>query len=274
MKYIGLIKNSTSHSLSPILFKSVFKDLKLDYRHAVLNVRELDLNSTLNFLKNDFFLGANVTIPHKENILKFLDWISEEAKIIGAVNTIVNKEGKLFGYNTDVFGIQSSLEKYSDEIKNKSVLILGAGGAARAVVYTLIKYFDVAEVKIYNRTIDRTQKLINDFQNLTNKISVASELKNNSEKLIINTTSIGMVPKINEMPIPSEFSFLENQIVFDVIYNPIETEFLKKARLANAVTINGLVMFITQAEKSFEIWTGKKIKKDVILNDLIKVLKK
>ncbi|MEK7818245.1 MAG: shikimate dehydrogenase [Bacteroidota bacterium] len=258
MKYIALIKNSNTFSLSPLIFKKAFELLQLDYRHAVLNIGKNELATTINYLRKDFILGANVTIPHKESVIKFLDEISDEAKITGAVNTIANKNGKLIGYNTDIYGIKNTLEPFKDRISGENILVIGAGGASRAVIVALAKYFNPSELLLYNRTTERANILINEFaKSFPNlKINLVTTLAQVNPKLIVNATSVGMSPKIYEMPITEDFHFSSEQIFFDIVYNPIETKLLKHAKHSGATVLNGVEMFVHQAAKSFEIWTG------------------
>lgn len=256
------------------MFEEVFKKLNLDFKHTVLNISERDLKSTINFLRNDFFIGANVTLPHKENVIKFIDEIDEESKLIGAINTIANKNGKLFGYNTDIFGITETLNPYSKKIKK--VLILGSGGAARSAITAIFKYFNIDEIEIFNRTKSKAENLKFEFEKkfIGKKIIILNDVKKSNANLIINSTSVGMNPKFDAMPLPNDFNFSNEQIIFDIIYNPLDTKLLQSAKKMGATTISGVEMFINQAKKSFEIWFEKTFPADFAMEIVLKNLKK
>ena len=225
--------------------------------------------------------GLNVTLPHKEKIIQFMDHVSEEASIVGAVNTVVNEGNQLFGYNTDVNGIVESLVPYKDEIAKSTVSIIGAGGAARSVLYALIRHFKVDKINIINRTEERTESIKDHFidkmrfENIKTYELMAKEnlAQYQESKLIINTTSIGMHPNIDDTPTDIKESFNSSQIVFDLIYNPIKTKFIEIAESQGAKVINGLNMFVVQGAKSFELWTGNKMDANLMYDELSEVIK-
>ena len=200
------------------------------------------------------FQGFSVTIPHKENVLPFLDDIEHTAKKIGAINTIVRQDGKLTGYNTDcmaaITGLECGLEENGDTLNNKKVSIIGAGGAARAIAFGLKE--KGCDITIYNRTIERAKKLSNDVKCRSERFE---EIDNLDSDLLINTTPIGMFPEVNRTPVP-ENVLKEGMIVFDAVYNPIETKLLRDARERGCHTVNGLTMFINQAAEQFRLWTN------------------
>ena len=222
--------------------------------------------------------GFNVTIPHKERIVEYLDELSDGAKIINAVNTVVNENGKLYGYNTDITGIIKTLEEYKDEIAGKTVSVFGAGGASRAVIYALINTFHVKKINIINRTVEKAESLKDYFSSkmLFEKIKtyelippdVTSILA--KSKLIINASSIGMSPEEDDSPTTIPESFNEKQIVFDIVYNPRKTKLLSIAESQGATVINGLKMFIEQGAEAYELWTSKKMPTE----DITEILKK
>jgi shikimate dehydrogenase len=208
--------------------------------------------------------GLNVTLPHKEKIIKYLDELSEEASIIGAVNTIVNDHGKLMGYNTDAYGILETLMPFKEKITGTKVTVIGAGGSARAIIYTLLRHFKPEEINIINRTHQRADTLVNDLSLKMRYDSFHTfelfppdnvEILHNS-RLIVNATTIGMFPDVEDTITDIEDSFNEDQIVFDLIYNPTKTNFMKMAEMQGAKVVGGLRMLIFQAAKSFELWTG------------------
>jgi shikimate dehydrogenase len=238
--------------------------MNLDYIYLPFDVPAENLKSAVNGVLSLGLKGLNVTLPHKEKIIKYLDELSEEASIIGAVNTVVNDHGKLMGYNTDAFGILETLLPYKDKISGGKVTVIGAGGSARAVIYTLLRHFKPEEINIINRTHQRADTLINDFSLKMRYDSFHSfelfppdnvETLMNST-LIVNATTMGMYPEVDDTITDIEESFNEEQIVFDLIYNPTKTKFLKMAEMQGAKVVGGLKMLISQAAKSFELWTG------------------
>ena len=195
--------------------------------------------------------GVNVTSPYKQKVIKYLDKIDPIAKKIGAVNTIVNEKGKLIGYNTDWLGLIYSLEKHTCLFKKK-IVILGAGGSARGIVYGLKK--KGAMIIILNRTISRARKLAKEFNV---NYGGLERLNNLSGDILINSTRVGMYPCLN-VSIATKKQFQNFSLVFDLVYNPIETKFLKLAKEAGCKTIDGLNMLVYQALVAFELWTGKR----------------
>jgi len=210
--------------------------------------------------------GVNITFPYKEKVIEFLDEVEESARRIGAVNTIVNNKGILTGYNTDVIGFKKSLQDNGKfVIKEKKAVILGAGGAARAVVYALLEE-GIEEIGIFNRTLEKAEKIKQDFSpffpgssikifsfgqdNIKDKIKEAN--------LLVNATSLGMPSKIDNTPLSDEKLFHPDLLVYDLIYHPAKTLFLRQAEKAGAKIINGLPMLVYQGIESFYLWTGLK----------------
>ena len=239
----------------------------VDSVYLAFDVPPENLKNALNSVLSLGLKGLNVTLPHKEKIIKYLDELSEEASIIGAVNTVVNDHGKLIGYNTDANGILETLLPFKDKITGTKVSLIGAGGSARAVIYTLLRYFKPEEINIINRTQQRADTLINYFSLKMRYDSFHSfelfppdnvEILKNSS-LIINSTAIGMVPDEEDTITDIPESFSEDQIVFDLIYNPSKTKFLQLAKEQGASVVGGMTMLISQAAKSFQLWTGEEI---------------
>jgi shikimate dehydrogenase len=209
-----------------------------------------------------------------------LDHVSEEASSVGAVNTVVNEGTQLFGYNTDVNGIIETLNPYKDEILKSNVTIIGSGGAARAVIFALIRHFKVDGINIINRTEERSEAIKDyfkdkmHFDNLKTYELMPKENVNvyKSSKLIVNTTSLGMYPAIDDCPTDIAESFNSSHIVFDLVYNPLKTKFLSLAESKSATIVNGLKMFVVQGAKSFELWTGNNMDVDAIHEQLTKLL--
>jgi len=261
-KFIGIIGHRLSHTLSPAMQTMAFKKLSLDFHYGVMDVTEKMLPNLIASIRSLNFRGANVTIPYKQAVMPLIDEISEEARIIGAVNTIVNNNGRLVGYNTDAHGVFVSLEKYADEIKNNHVVIFGAGGAARATVYAIAKFFAPKRIMIVNRTLENAKAMAEDF---TPKFRLTKFFYTNETEtmlrelgvaaLIINTTSVGMKPMVNVHPLPANAALQKNQIIFDIVYNPIETLLLTTAASAGAKTVSGIEMLLGQGAKAFELFT-------------------
>jgi shikimate dehydrogenase len=240
---------------------------------------DVPLNSLRDSLKGIIALGIkgfNVTLPLKEKIIPLLKDISDEASMIGSVNTVLNDDGVLRGYNTDVLGIIESLNPYKDYLQGANVSIIGAGGAARSVIYALIRNFKIDKINIINRTEQIAESLKEYFASkmLFNNIKayqlvppdVVKILKDS--QLIVNTTPIGMNPEIDDSATTIPESFVKDQIVFDVVYTPVKTKFLKLAEQQGAKTITGLSMFVEQGARSFEMWTGEKMQTDKVLRAL------
>ena len=280
-KVVGVIGHPIKHSLSPIMHNYAFNKLDLNYVYLPFDINPANLKEALRGMAALGITGFNVTIPHKERIVEYLDELSDGAKIVNAVNTVVNENGKLLGYNTDIDGIAKTLEDFKEKLNGKTVSLFGAGGAARAVIYTLITRFNIKEINIINRTVERAESLKDYFTSklLFEKIKtyelippdLVKVLQNST--LIINTTSIGMSPEEDDTPTSIPESFNKNQIVFDVIYTPRKTKLLEIAESRNAITLNGLKMFIEQGAKAFELWTNKKMPVEKIEKILTKELK-
>lgn len=254
---IGLIGNPIKHSKSPEMHNAMFEKLNLNYRYLAFEVEEPQLKAAINGMKALGIRGFNVTIPYKVKVMDFLDEISEQAMEIGAVNTVVNQQGKLIGYNTDGEGyVRSLLEETGIDLNNKKILILGAGGAAKAIAYSIAKY-PIKKLTIYSRNISKGNLL---FEALKQKTTVEliddNQLKSLVEQsdIIINTTPVGMSPNILDSLINPKW-LNEQQVVSDIIYNPLETQLLKDAKSKQATIHTGLGMFIYQGLIAFEKWT-------------------
>ena len=265
MQKFGLIGYPLVHSYSPQIHKLIYKLNNIEASYSLLELAPEKLNQ--NPLKNidKDYCGINITIPYKTVIMQFLDEIDSQANQIGAVNTIKKVDNKWVGYNTDVDGFCYPIKDHYSKINR--CLIIGTGGAAKAVVYAVLKYILPQNLVILGRNIDKTNELKNEYTATSESILIEtnsiSKIKNylNGADLIVNTTSVGMHPKINNSILPESFSLKQKAIVYDIIYNPVETNFLKRAKeiSPNCTTINGIQMLIAQAVKAVEIWTGKTI---------------
>ncbi len=275
-KIIGVIGHPIKHSFSPLMHNISFELSGLNYLYLPFDVPPSSLKDALKGMVALGIKGFNVTIPLKEKVLPLLKDVSEEASIIGAVNTIVNEEGILKGYNTDVYGVVESLLPFKEEINNSKVSVIGAGGAARSVIYALIRNFNVAQITIINRTEQIGESLKEYFSTkmLFNEIKtfplVPPDLIEvfRDSKLIVNTTSMGMFPDVDDSATTIKESFMKGQIVFDVVYNPIKTKLLKLAESQEATIITGLKMFVEQGAKSYELWTGEQMPKEKVMKAL------
>jgi len=279
-KIVGVIGHPIKHSLSPMMHNYAFNKLDLDFVYLPFDIASINLKDALKGMLALGIKGFNVTIPHKERIVDYLDELSDSANIVNAVNTVVNENGKLHGYNTDVEGIIKTLEEYKDEINEKMVSVIGAGGAARAVIYTLINRFNIEKINIINRTMGKAEVLKDYFTSKmlfekikTYELSPPDIIKIlNKSKLIVNASSIGMMPDEDDSPTTIAESFNDNQIVFDLVYNPRRTKFLSIAESQGATVLNGLKMFVEQGAKAFEFWTNEIMPTEKILEILNKEL--
>ncbi len=260
-KTFCILGDPINHSLSPLIHNSAFDSLSLNYSYIAFRVPQTELEDSINSLKKINAAGFNVTLPHKVNIIDFLDGLSIEAKKAGAVNTVNNENGKFFGYNTDIFGFIAPLEKRHIDFKNIEILIMGAGGSCRAALVGLSKKKkDIKKINIVNRDQKKLEKVIDLGKDLglnCNALDydngyVLKETSLNS-KLIINTSSIGL----NNETSPLKSNFMNNNsLVYDIVYRPVYTDLLKNAKEAGSKIIFGYEMLLHQAIKSFEIWTG------------------
>jgi shikimate dehydrogenase len=258
-KLFGLIGCPVSHSMSPLMHNDMFQRLGIDAYYHAFHVEKEHLKDAVQGIKALGIAGFNVTIPHKTAIIPFLDDIDEVASQIGAVNTVVNENGRLVGYNTDGPGFVRALsEELNIELEGKSILLIGAGGAARGIYFSLA-LSGAACIDLCNRTIEKAEQLISE-QTLP-VLSSAYSIEDAAQILekydiIINTTSVGMHPNINETPICLK-NLKKGAAVSDIIYNPLKTLFLKEAERRGALIQNGVGMFVYQGALAFEKWTGR-----------------
>ncbi|MBT2665553.1 shikimate dehydrogenase [Bacillus sp. ISL-4] len=257
-KIYGVMGDPIAHSMSPDIHNDAFEKENIDAVYHHFHVTKESLNDAVKGMKALGIEGFNITIPHKTSIIPFLDEVDELALAIGAVNTVVNKNGRFIGYNTDGKGFFKSLcDEISGDIKAKKTLVIGAGGAARAIYFTLVKE-GIKQVDIANRTKERAAQLVSDcpYDKVSNAFSIIEAEESLSQyDLIIQTTSSGMSPELDHSPLKVD-QLKTGAIVSDIIYNPLQTKLLREAGEKGAKTQNGLGMFINQAALAFEIWTG------------------
>lgn len=253
----AVIGKPIAHSMSPVMHNDLFQHYELDAHYHAFAIEPDELADAIKGFKAIGVSGFNVTVPHKVAIMPLLDEIDPLAHSIGAVNTVVNENGRLIGYNTDGSGFVLGLQNKFDTIESKKVLIIGAGGAARAIYFTMA-HVGVKHLDITNRTISKAENLAKDCPYSVNTLVKTLEEAESSVSdydIIIQTTSIGMAPQTECEPL-SLHNLSENAFVSDIIYNPLETKVLKLAREKGAKTQNGIEMFVNQGALAFEKWTG------------------
>lgn len=277
IKNFGILGYPVGHSLSPHMYRAAFDAAGLNnYSYILLPTQVGKLYFAVEGLKGLNFRGANVTIPLKTMVLNFLDGIDADAMIIGAVNTIVNDGGILTGYNTDVAGFLASLKEADFLPEGCNAVILGAGGAARAVLWGLCK--KRAEfITIGARNPQKAQKLANDFLNYGRVEGLdwnSDEFKEmmQTADILINTTPLGMFPEVDDMP-PVDLKLLpEGVLVYDIVYNPAETKLLRTAKEMGFPTLNGVSMLLLQAKESYRLFTGELPDMEVMAKTLDEML--
>ena len=255
---VGLIGHPVEHSFSPPMHNAAFEKLGMDYAYVAFDVDPNNLGSAIEGAKSLNIKGFNVTIPHKIEVMQFLDEIDEVAGLIGAVNTIDFKNMK--GYNTDGIGAVRAIEEVIS-IKDKNVVIAGAGGASRAISFYLAKY-GADSITILNRNVDRAISLAGDVLDSGLIVDVQadsiSEINNylSDADILVDTTPMGMHPHVDDEPIARAEDMHEDLVVFDAVYNPNETVLIKEAIKAGAKPVYGIKMLLYQGAESFKIWTG------------------
>ena len=272
----GVIGDPIEHTVSPAMHNAAFKQMGLDYWYVAFRVKKEDLGKTIAGMRAPNIRGLNVTIPHKVAVIPFLDELDPLAERIGAVNTIANDGGVLTGYNTDAPGFLQALLGKGIEPKGGNVVILGAGGASRAVSFILAERG--SNVVILNRTLERAKELADGVLGALRKEITALKLDRENlaralreAHILVNTTSVGMSPNINETPVSADL-LKSDLVVFDIVINPIKTRLLREAEAAGAQTIKGLDMLVWQGVTAFEIWTGLKAPFELMKEEVIKAL--
>ena len=268
-KTYAVIGDPIEHSLSPNIHNAAFRELDMDCTYIAYKVPKDELEAGIESLKKIKISGFNVTIPHKVEMIKLLDSADDDCNLIGATNTVVNEDGKLRGYNTDMEGFLEPIRKRNIKISESKILLIGAGGAARAIVAAFSKE-KVKSFTIANRTLTNAEELVKFAQKIdvdakATTLDKISELSNQFN-FIVNATSIGL--KNEPSPIPTEM-INENSIVYDVVYKPINTELIKQSKKQNATVIYGYEMLLGQATRAFKIWHGVDAPYDVMKKALV-----
>jgi len=277
-KLVILIGNPVEHSMSPSMHTAAFQAIGFNGIYIACKVEKGMLKEAVEGLKALNILGANVTIPHKVEIMKYIDEIDPKAQDIGAINTIVNKNEILYATNTDGIAAIKSMKEAKFPLNGSTAVILGAGGAARAIAFYLLDYID--HLYLTNRHREKAEHLKNELSKKFDvKITIfnfnKNELKSTLKKsdILINCTPVGMYPNVDQSPVPKE-CLNKNLNVFDAIYNPIETKLIKEAKSLGANAIGGLKMFLYQGAEAFKLWTGKDAPISIMEKIIIKNLKK
>jgi shikimate dehydrogenase len=276
-KVCALIGDPVEHSFSPLIHNAGFEALGINFIYVAFPVK--DLESAIKGIRALNIRGVSITIPHKIKAIKYVDKLDKIASKIGSINTIVNDNSSLIGYNSDGIGALKVFQDRKVELTGKSILILGSGGVARAIAFSLLMNATIKNLRILGIVEEEIDTLVSDLSQL-NVAKVEGRLLNErilsesiaEAEILINCTPIGMYPRISESPVPVEF-FKPQLIVFDVVYNPPQTKLLKEAAQAGCQAISGLEMFINQAVIQFELWTGEKAPVAVMERVLLEQLK-
>jgi shikimate dehydrogenase len=270
---VGIIGDPVEHSLSPPMHNAAFKHLEMDYVYVPFHVSGENLEKAIQGARSLEIRGLNVTIPHKTAVIPYLDEVDPAAQLIGAVNTIKFNEDKAKGFNTDGLGAVKALEEITP-VKDKKVLIMGAGGAARALAFQLILN-GIGDLVIANRTPEKAVQLALDIQSkleFSPEVTGLGEVELSSTDILINTTSVGMYPHQDQPPLIRGQQMHPELVVNDVIYNPLKTNLLKEAESISARTLNGTKMLLYQGVESFRIWTGVTPPVEVFERSLMRTL--
>jgi shikimate dehydrogenase len=257
----GVIGDPIGHSLSPAIQNAAFSHLKLNFVFLAFRVKPAELEDAMRGMRGLGIHGLNVTMPHKKAVTAFLDEVDPTAKFLCAVNTILNDNGRLCGFNTDGVGASKALQENGISLSGKKVLLLGAGGAAKAIAFQLVKEAD--ELVILNRTPEKATELAESLNQALGKVVMGAKLSPNTiqknlrdSEVLVNATSVGMHPNANKSPVAPEW-LKPDLTVMDIVYNPVETKLAKDAKAMGARVISGVEMLIHQGAASFEIWTDR-----------------
>ena len=262
---MGVIGDPIAHSFSPDMHNAAIETLGLDCCYVAYHVRPDRVGEAVAGVRGFGLLGLNVTIPHKLAVMEHVDRISEEALAVGAVNTIHNEDNELTGYNTDVYGVLTALKRVAGlSALPAHCVVLGAGGAARAVTYALASREEVQRVALLNRTTSRAETLATDMEKITGKSICPGGMDAREQRtafadagLVINTTSLGMHPAVDGSPLADLSAIHPDLTLYDTVFNPLETTLMRQFRARGAKAYGGLDMLVYQGARSFEIWTGQ-----------------
>lgn len=264
-RLLGIVGHPVAHSVSPAMHNAAFAAQSMHAVYGAFDVEPAHLGAAIDGIRALGILGVNVTIPHKEHVMAYLDEVAPTARQVGAVNTIVNRGGRLIGYNTDGWGFITSLEENRVRLAGRRAVVLGAGGAARAIAHHLA-LAGVAALTISNRTPVRAEIIAADINQTEGTVqAVAVEAGSPEERmaltqadLVVNCTPVGMAPDTEATPIANPGILPPNVVVYDTIYRPQETRLLQECRQRGFKTINGLAMLVYQGACSWEYWFGRR----------------
>lgn len=273
-KHYGILAYPAKHSLSPVMHNAAFKALKIDAKYGVIELEAEYLGEFFKEVKEIPIDGLSVSLPFKETVIQYMDKISEDSARIGAVNTVINKNGVLHGENTDFIGAVKALKEVARTLKHNKVVIVGGGGAARAVAYGLLK--EGANVIILNRTKNKAVQIAMEFAEMFKSQIYAGDLENLEDgDILINTSSIWNTSELDEMILPSfcNPAFVAKfALVMDIAYKPFITPLLEAAQFAGVPFITGDRMLLHQAAAQFELWTGQKAPMEVMEKALLRAI--
>ena len=259
-RVFGVIGDPIEHSLSPTIQNAAFGHLGLDFVFLAFHVKAADLENAMRGMRGLGIHGLNVTMPHKSAVIGCLDEVDFSVRFLDSANTILNRDGKLSGFSTDGVGALKALLENGVDLSGKKVLLLGAGGAAKAIAFTLVP--EVGELAILNRSTEKAEALAETLGHMFNRNVVGGALSPETIKMnlrdsdvLVNATSAGMKPNLSQSLVAPEW-LKSDLVVMDIVYNPIETKLAKDAKAAGAKVVSGVEMLIYQGAASFEIWTG------------------
>lgn len=269
-RIVGVIGWPIEHSVSPPMHNAAFRALGLDWCYVPFPVHPEHVREALVGARALGLKGLNATIPHKQALLSLMDDLTPEARAIGAVNTVILRDERMIGHNTDAAGFLRALREAGFAPERCFALVLGAGGAARAVVYALCSVG--AQVMVLNRTVSRARALADAFSRMIPNARLAAGALDQETlasvsrqaQLIINTTPLGMWPQVDASPWPEEIAFPQQAFLFDLIYNPRETRLMRQARASGAKAVDGLGMLVHQGAEAFYLWSGVQPPTDVM----------
>ena len=257
----GVIGDPIGHTLSPTIHNAAFNHLGLDFVFLAFHVKTADLENAMRGMRGLGIHGLNVTMPHKRAVISCLDEVDFTVRFLDSANTILNRDGKLSGFNTDGVGALKALLENGVDLSGKKVLLLGAGGAAKAIAFVLVP--EVGELAILNRSAEKAEELAETLGHMFNQEVVGGALSPDAIKanlrdsdVLVNATSAGMKPNLSQSLVAPEW-LRSDLAVMDIVYNPVETKLAKDAKAAGAKVVSGVEMLIYQGAASFEIWTGK-----------------
>jgi len=276
----GIIGCPVKHSLSPLIHTSCFQKKKVDAVYLAFEVKRENLKDAIKGIRALGIKGVSVTIPHKTDCMKYLDEIEEMAKKIGAVNTIINRNGKLYGYNTDYTGVKEAFKKNGVNPKGLKVLMIGSGGAGRAVAFALCE-MGINSIFIAGIVKEEMKSLAEDIEKNYRLVSVEWFMREEKKEMevgrkceiIVNASPVGMKPDVEKIPISPDV-FREGQVLFDVVYTPPTTRFIKEGKKRGLKCISGVDMFVYQAMEQFRLFTGIEASENLIRKILKEKIKK